>query len=231
MAVSELAAGCEYDFLIIDLEHGQSDEQAAFAQIAALSRYPVSPLVRIAAFRPEYVKRMLDFGAAGIIAPMIEDAEQAHEFARSMRYPPCGNRGMTGIFRASDYNNDFEEYYRQVDDNLLTVVQIESKKGVENIDTIAAVEGIDLLFIGHSDLSSDYGCYRQFSDPRIIEAEKRIIAAARANGKKTGMVLRPQMDLKDYIESGMTFIALGTDLGFIKETFRNQLNTINKLIK
>ena len=211
-AVAEMAGGCGYDFLVLDGEHGQCDEHAIFAQMARLEKFGVTRLVRLPAYRHEYVKRMLDYGADGILAPMIESAEQAEEFARSMRYPPQGTRGMTGIFRATDYNHAFQDYYASANQSLLCAVQIESAKGVENVEEIAAVEGVDLLFIGHSDLSSDYGCYRQFDDPRIHEAEQRVLAAARKNGKAVGMVLRPNMKLEEYLAAGVHFICLGTDL-------------------
>ncbi|MBO7327977.1 MAG: hypothetical protein J6W00_04305 [Lentisphaeria bacterium] len=222
-AVTEIAAGVGYDFLILDGEHGQCDENSIFQQLCAMRSYSSVGLVRIPAFRHEYVKRMLDYGADGILAPMIEDAAQAQEFAMSMRYPPDGNRGMTGIFRASDYNNDFDDYYAKVNETLLCAAQIESVKGVENVDEIATVKGIDLLFIGHSDLSSDYGCYKQFADPRMLAAEERIIQAARRNGKFVGMVLRPGMELEEYLKRGVNFICLGTDLGLIQKTFKDKL--------
>jgi len=222
-AITEIAAGDGYDFLILDGEHGQGDENSIFQQLCALRSYPSVGLVRIPAFRHEYVKRMLDYGADGILSPMIEDAEQARAFALSMRYPPEGNRGMTGIFRASDYNNDFDNYYAQVNDTVLCAAQIESVKGVENVEAIAAVKGIDLLFIGHSDLSSDYGCYKQFADPRIQKAEERVIHAARSNGKFVGMVLRPGMNLDEYVARGVNFICLGTDLGLIKKALKVSL--------
>ncbi|MBQ6471788.1 MAG: hypothetical protein IJJ33_07385 [Victivallales bacterium] len=223
-AIAEMAGGCGYDFAVIDGEHGQGGESASFDQIARLEKYETAALVRIPAYRHEYVKRMLDYGADGILAPMVESPEQARDYARSMRYPPHGTRGMTGIFRAADYNNDFRNYYAGADSALLCAAQIESARGVENVEAIASVEGIDLLFIGHSDLSIDYGCYKQFSDPRIIEAERRIIAAARDNGKFVGMVLRPNMDMDEYVASGVNFICLGTDLAMIQKAFQHQLN-------
>ena len=223
MAVAEIAGGCGYDFVVLDGEHGQCDEGALFRQICALGRYPTVGLVRIPAFRPEFVKRMLDYGADGILAPMIEDAEQARAYAASLRYPPEGNRGMTGIFRASDYNRDFDNYYQNANRTLLCAAQIETAKGVENIEEIAAVEGIDLLFIGHSDLTSDYGCYKQFSDPRILAAEERIIQAAKKYNKAIGLVLRPTMNLQEIIDRGVHFICLGTDLGILQKALRTQL--------
>lgn len=223
-SITEIAAGCGYDFLIIDGEHGQCDERSIFQQICALRVYDVVGLVRIPAYRHEYVKRMLDFGADGILAPMIETPEQAREYACSMKYPPEGTRGMTGIFRATDYNNEFDEYYAKANSDLLCAAQIESAKGVENVDAIASTPGIDLLFIGHSDLSSDYGCYKQFSDPRVQAAEEKVIQAARRNGKYVGMVLRPGMNMDEYVERGVNFICMGTDLGLIKKTFKEKLS-------
>lgn len=223
-AVTEVAAGCGYDFFVLDGEHGQCDERSIFEQMARLDKYEAAAIVRLPAFRPEYVKRMLDYGADGILVPMIENAGQAQEFAKSLRYPPRGRRGMTGIFRASDYNNNFAQYYREADDTLLAAVQIESAEAVENVEAIAAVDGVDLLFIGHSDLSIDYGCYKEFNDPRVVAAEKRVIAAAKANGKFVGMVLRPGMDLNQYVADGVNFICLGTDLGMMKTMFQKKLS-------
>lgn len=225
-AVTEVAAGCGYDFLVIDGEHGQGDEHAIFEQMARMEKYPSACIVRIPMYRPEYVKRMLDYGADGILAPMIETKEQAMDFAQSMAYPPRGKRGMTGIFRAADYNNNFEQYYKDADNALLAAVQIESAKGVENVEEIASVDGIDLLFIGHSDLSIDYGCYKQFSDPRVQAAEKRVIAAARKYGKSVGMVLRPGMDLAQYQADGVNFICAGTELALMQKAFRDKLNSM-----
>ena len=227
-ALTELAGEVGYDFCVIDGEHGQCDEHSCFDQLARLEKYPAAGLVRIPAFRHEYVKRMLDYGADGILAPMIETEETARAFADAMRYPPRGTRGMTGIFRASDYNGNFDEYYATANNTLLAAAQIESARGVEAVDLIAAVDGIDLLFIGHSDLTSDYGCYKKFSDPRILAAEARIIDAARRNGKYVGMVLRPGMDLNEYLKKGVNFICLGTDLGFVREAFRGKLSSMKE---
>ena len=225
-SAAELAGEAGYDFCVIDGEHGQGDERSCFEQLARLEKYPAAGIVRIPAFRHENVKRMLDYGADGILAPMIESEESAKDFADSMRYPPDGTRGMTGIFRASNYNGSFDEYFKTANDTLLAAVQIESAKGVEAVERIAAVDGIDLLFIGHSDLTCDYGCYKKFSDPRILRAEERIIDAARENGKFVGMVLRPGMDLGHYLQRGVNFICLGTDIGFMREILRGKLANV-----
>lgn len=222
-AVTELAGGSGADFVILDGEHGQGDERSLFESLARLEKYRVPALARIPAFRPEYVKRMLDYGAAGILAPMIEDAATAAEFARSMRYPPRGSRGMTGIFRASDYNRKFADYYARADEALVCAAQIESARGVENVEAIAAVPGVDLLFIGHSDLTSDYGCYGEFSDPRVLAAEARIIRAAMAHGKAAGLVLRPGMRAADYAKRGVALFCVGTDLGIIQAALKQRI--------
>lgn len=225
-AAAELAAECGCDFVVIDGEHGQGDERSWFEQIARLDKYETAALVRIPAFRREYVQRVLDYGGDGILLPMMESAAQAREFAAAMRYPPHGTRGMTGIFRASVYNRELKSYLEQADEKLLCAVQIESAAGVEQVDEIAAVDGIDLLFIGHSDLTMDYGCYRDFANPQIKEAEQRILAAAARYGKTAGMVLRPGMDLRDYASTCMKFICVGTDLGLMQSAFRTSLKSV-----
>ena len=226
-AAAEIAAGCGYDFVIADGEHGQGDERSLFDQIARMEKYETAVLVRLPAFRREYVQRVLDYGADGVLAPRMESEEEAREFAASMRYAPKGVRGMTGIFRASDYNRKIDSYLKEADEKLLCAVQIESAVGVENVEKIAATEGIDLLFIGHSDLSMDYGCYKQFSDPKVRNAEKRMIEGAVKYGKFAGMVLRPGLDLKQYIASGVNFICTGTDLGLMQTAFRESLRAVS----
>ena len=225
-AAAELAAECGCDFVVIDGEHGQGDERSWFEQIARLDKYETAALVRIPAFRREYVQRVLDYGGDGILLPMMESAVQAREFAAAMRYPPHGNRGMTGIFRASVYSHELKSYLEQADEKLLCAVQIESAAGIEQVDEIGAVDGIDLLFIGHSDLTMDYGCCKDFSNPRIKEAEQRILAAAARYGKTAGMVLRSGMDLRDYASTCMKFIFVGTDLGLMQSAFRESLKSV-----
>lgn len=217
--VAELAARSGFDWLLIDLEHGLGDEQLALRQIDAIDRRSCSPLVRIPALRAEYVKRLLDFGAAGIMAPMIGSREEAETLVSFMRYPPAGIRGVSSGCRAGGFGMEFKEYYRRADSELVGIAQIENAEGVAAAEAIAGVAGIHVLFIGHSDLSLQLGVFGEFSHLRMIEAEERILAACRKHGKVAGMLLKEEMDPAPYLAKGFQFLARGTDLGIVRNAF------------
>lgn len=223
LPVVEIAAECGFDWLLIDMEHGLGDEQATLQQIMMLNHASSAPIVRIPALNEATIKRILDFGASGIMAPMIETREEAERLVRAMRYPPEGIRGLSSGSRAADYGFHFKEYFQRANRELLCIAQIESAAAVRNIDSIASVEGIDVLFIGHSDLSLNLGCYRQFDSEPIRSAEKAVLEAARKHGKIAGMLCKPSMSATDCIERGFRFLAMGTDLNCMKSAFRKLL--------
>lgn len=223
-AVAEIAARNGFDWLLIDLEHGLGDEQAALRQTDAVNRCGVSPLVRIPALRAEYVKRLLDFGAAGVMAPMVGSGEEAAELVSYLRYPPEGIRGVSSGCKAGGFGTEFKEYFRRANAELIGVAQIANAEGVAAADEIAAVDGIDVLFIGHSDLSLQLGAFGDFSHPRMIEAETRVLAACRKHGKVAGMLLKEGMDSAPYQEKGFRFLARGTDLGILRSALGKHKN-------
>ncbi len=221
---AELAAHAGFDHLILDMEHGMGDEGVVLQMIRSLNGSETAPIVRIPFLRNEYIKKTLDFGAAGIMCPMVETAQDARELVDFMRYPPEGRRGFAGNSHAAGYGADFEEYFARANANLLCAAQIETARGVENVDAIAAVEGVDVLFIGHSDLSLSLGCFNNFADKKIIEAELAVLTAAKKHGKVAGMMLRSGMNAQDYINRGFTFLILGTDIGCLRSAYGKLLN-------
>ncbi|MFA6101453.1 MAG: aldolase/citrate lyase family protein [Victivallaceae bacterium] len=220
----ELAAHAGFDYLILDMEHGLGDEGDVLRMIRSLNGFETAPIVRIPYLRIEYIKKVLDFGAAGIMCPMVETAADAQNLVDFMRYPPAGKRGLTGSSHASGYGADFKDYFARANANLLCVAQIENANGVENVDAIAAVEGVDVLFIGHSDLSLNLGCLNNFDDKKIIEAELAVLAAARKHGKIAGMMLKSGMNAQNCIDRGFTSLVLGTDIGCLRSAYSKLLN-------
>jgi len=216
----EIAAECGFDWLLLDMEHGLGDEHSTLRQISALKNTQTAPIVRIPALAPETIKRVLDFGAAGIMSPMIETGEEAEKLVRAMRYPPLGNRGLSSGSRAAAFGFEFKEYFQKANSELLCIAQIESEAGIRNIAEIASVEGIDVLFIGHSDLSLNLGCFHDFSSETMRTAEKAILSAAQKYGKTAGMLLKQNMSPEPYLERGFRFLALGTDHGCMKSAFQ-----------
>lgn len=221
---AELAAHAGFDYLVLDMEHGLGDEGAILRIIRSLNGFETAPIVRIPYLRIEYVKKMLDFGAAGIMCPMVETGKDAKDLVDFMRYPPDGKRGFTGASRASGYGKDFKDYFARANDNLLCVVQIENAEGLENIDAIAAVEGVDVLFVGHSDLSLNLGCYNRFDDKKMVEAELAVLAAARKHGKIAGMMLKSGMSAQSSIDRGFNSLVLGTDITCLRSAYSKLLS-------
>lgn len=219
----EIAARCGYDWLLLDMEHGLGGEQETKNQIAAMDATDCGAIVRIPAMRSEYIKRILDFGASGIMAPMIENAAHARELVRAMRYAPDGIRGLSGGSRAAEYGFGFKEYFPRANGEILCIAQIECASAVEDIEGIAAVEGIDVLFIGHSDLSLNLGVYGKFDSPEMVHAEQAVLSAAEKYGKTPGMLLKASMDPARYLAKGFRFLALGTDHGLMKQAFQAPL--------
>lgn len=219
---AELAAAAGFDWALLDMEHGLGESADILHQIQVLSGTGCTSVVRVPSAVSDRIPRVLDFGAAGVMAPKIESAEQATEFIRALRYPPQGIRGMTRSSRASSYGYDFQHYAAQANAKLTAIVQIETGRAVKQADAIAAVDGVDILFIGHSDLSMDLGCFGQSDAPALQEAESAVLAACRRHGKRAGLIAKSGA-AASYRRRGFTFIALGTDIGCFKQGFATLL--------
>lgn len=212
----EIPARSGFDWLILDMEHGLSDEAAVKQQIAVIQRFTPAPIIRIPALKTHIIKRVLDYGAAGIMCPMVANADEARKLVSAMRYPPAGVRGLSGGSMAAGFGLDFQDYFAMANTGILSVAQIETRAGLEAAEEIAAVDGIDVLFIGHSDLSLNLGCHNDFTNPEILNAEKIVVEACRKHGKTAGMLLKSSMDIREYTNRGFKFMAQGTDLGLLR---------------
>lgn len=223
VVAAEVAGVAGFDWLLLDMEHGLGDEAGVLAMIRALNGSPAAPIVRIPVLREEYVKRVLDFGAAGIMCPMIRSADEARYLVSCMRYPPEGRRGLTTSSRAAGLGSGFKDYFARANRSLLCVIQIETREAVEDIDAIVATDGVDVLFVGHSDLSLGLDCFGEFEHPEVCAAEEKVLSAAARYGKTAGMLLRPDMSMSSYEERGFRFVALGTDTGCLRTGYRELL--------
>ncbi len=218
--VGEIASRAGFDWLLLDMEHGLGSESETLQQIQCLHDADAAPIVRIPACEAYFIKRILDFGASGIMVPMVNTADDARRFIKFLRYPPDGIRGMSGSSRAAAYGFSFPEYHADANKKILAIVQIETRESVDNVFEIAAVDGVDILFVGHSDLSLNLGCFREYDSPLIIEAERKVRAACEKYGKKMGMILRDKSLLNKYKEAGFSFFSMGTDIGILSKSFK-----------
>ena len=224
---AEIAARIGFDWILFDQEHGPGDSMTLLHQIQAVEAWPAAPLVRIAWNEMPRFKRALDLGASGIIVPYVQNRKEAEYAAASMRYTPEGLRGVASSPRAAGFAANFKEYYAAANDNLLTVVQIETGKTLDNLDDIAAVNGVDVLFVGPLDLSISLDTPNQFEDERFIEALKAVGRAAKENGKAAGILL-PKADWLDLVtDFGFSFIAIGADGGMILAGMAKSLEALS----
>ena len=214
-AATEAMASAGYDFLFLDNEHGPASLQDTLLQLHVLSGTPVAPVVRVPWNDPVYLKRVLDIGATSVMIPMIETAEQAKAAVASCRYPPKGTRGF-GPWREIGNGSDLVDYARRAHEELLIIGQIESVKAMENIDAIAAVEGLDLLYIGPNDLSGSVGRFREFEHPDVARAIDRAFAGIRRAGKPAGIVPYGVRTAAELFRDGYAMLAAATDLALMR---------------
>jgi 4-hydroxy-2-oxoheptanedioate aldolase len=217
---AEIAGLAGFDWLVVDLEHGAGGHDSALHQLQAISGTPAAPLVRVAWNEAPKIKRALDIGAAGIVVPWVTSAAEAKQAVAAMRYPPQGIRGAASITRAASFGARQKEYLASANENLLTVVQIETEQTLGRLDEIAGVDGVDVLFVGPFDLSLSMGIPTQYAEPRFRAALAQVAAAAHKHNKAAGILLSKPEQLEQTIADGYTFIGLGSDGGVLAEGMR-----------
>ena len=214
--IAKILQVCGFDFLIVDCEHGSFTTREV-ANIIAVSRGIGMPaLVRIPEMRREHALKFMEMGASGLLLPNTESAEQAKMLVDCTKYAPLGHRGVS----LSRPHTDFKKvsgatYMPEANDETILMCQIESRKGVENVEEIIAVEGIDVAFIGPNDMTQDYGILGQFDHPEIVAAFERIVAAAEANGKWAGAHFGGAAPLKPWLKKGMQINMWNSDNGLL----------------
>jgi 2-keto-3-deoxy-L-rhamnonate aldolase RhmA len=217
---AELCARGGCDWLIIDLEHGAGTEASLLAELHATGATSAAALVRPRSGDRLPIGRALDLGAHGIMVPRIDLPEQAREAISFMRYPPDGGRGLALLTRGAGLGELGHTQIQAVNRRILGVIQIESRSAVDNVHEIAAIDGVDVLFVGPTDLSHSLGVPGAFDDPNYLDALRRVVTAADSAGKVAGILLRSAAALPAHRELGFRFIGLGSDLAFITDGAR-----------
>jgi 4-hydroxy-2-oxoheptanedioate aldolase len=225
---AELAANAGFDWLLIDGEHAPNDLRTLLGQLQAIAPYPGQPVIRPVIGDTALIKQLLDIGAQTLLVPMVESAAQASELVRAMHYPPHGVRGVgSALARASRWNS-IASYLDHADEQMCLLVQIESCEGLANLDAIAAVEGVDGVFIGPADLSASMGHRGNPGHPQVQAAIEDAIARIRQAGKAAGILSADEKLARRYIELGAAFVAVGVDttvlmrgLQTLAATFKN----------
>ena len=208
---AEICAGAGFDWLVIDTEHGPFDLPAALRHQQTMAAYDVSAVVRPVSDDRNLLKQLLDTGAQSLVVPMIESAQQAAELVRSVRYPPAGVRGLgTALARAARWTR-IPGYLHKANDQICLLAQVETERAVQALPGILAVEGIDGVFIGPSDLSASMGHIGNARHPDVVKAIHEVLHKARAAGKIAGILALDLAHAQEYREQGANMIGIGTD--------------------
>jgi 2-keto-3-deoxy-L-rhamnonate aldolase RhmA len=216
--IARMARTAGFDMIYIDLEHSTLTLEATGQICQAALSAGIAPMVRVPANTPEYIQRVLDGGALGIIAPGVRSADEARAVVRATKYPPLGKRGAGGALPQLEYRAfPTAEANAAVNAATMVIVQFESAEAVEKADEIAAVEGVDMVLIGVNDLLADMGLAGQLDHPRVREVYARTIAACRKHGKHVGvggLSTRPKL-AAEFIAMGARLLSTGTDIQFL----------------
>jgi 2-keto-3-deoxy-L-rhamnonate aldolase RhmA len=217
--IAQMLKTCGFDWLFVDCEHSSMDLDTA-AQISSASlAVGITPVVRVPGLEHWHASRVLDNGAQGVVFPHIEDESQAQRAVNACRFPPQGHRSMGGGLQQTGFATmPVGEAARLVNEETLVVVMIESPRGVENCEEIAAVRGVDALLVGTNDLCFEMGIPGQFNDPRVAEAYKKVIAACRKHGKFPGMggMYTPEL-LERHVGMGVQLVLSGSDFSLVMQ--------------
>ncbi len=220
--MAEVLAYAGLDFLLIDHEHGQGSIDDAIGQLRAMKGTECTGVLRVPTNDHIYIKRALDAGVGGIMVPNVNTGEQARQVVDACRYAPAGIRGAFGGMRAMRYGFD-PGYYDSAFENLVVAVQVESAGAIDNIPAIAAVEGVDVVFIGPRDLSATLGKLNRFDDPEVRGQIDRAAAAILKSGKLLGSTAISGKVAKEMTGRGFRFIVGGSDVGLLGQGVRAML--------
>jgi 2-dehydro-3-deoxyglucarate aldolase/4-hydroxy-2-oxoheptanedioate aldolase len=225
--LARLAASAGAEFIIFDQEHTGWSVETIRMLVATSGAADLVPMVRVPTTQYHLIACVLDVGARGIMVPMVESVEQARLIVQSAKYPPVGRRGAAFGVAHDDYaGGSVDEKIKSANDELLLIAQIESVAGVECVEALAAVDGIDVLWIGHFDLTNSMGIPAQFGHRRYLDAVTRVVAACRANGKATGIMAGSVQDAQQALDQGFRIVAYSGDLWLYQQALREGLATI-----
>jgi len=211
---TEIAAGSGFDFLVLDMEHAPNELTAIRDQLQAMQGSAAAPVVRPPWNDTVVFKRLLDVGAQNFVVPMVQDADDARRAVAATRYPPRGVRGVAVATRANRFGR-VTDYLQRASDEICVHVQIETRAALANLEAIAAVDGVDGLFIGPSDLAADFGQLGNSAHPEVRRAIDDAIARICATGKVAGILAPIEADARHWLALGATFVAVGSDLGVL----------------
>jgi 4-hydroxy-2-oxoheptanedioate aldolase len=211
---TEVLAGAGFDWLLIDTEHAPNDIRSVLGQLQAMMEHSTHPVVRVVFNDRIEVKRYLDAGVQSFLIPMVDTAEEARAAVSYTRFPPEGVRGFAGVSRASRFGR-IPNYHARAHEEICVIVQIESQTALDNLEEIAAVPGVDGLFIGPGDLSAAIGHLGNQAHPEVVELIETAIGRIIAAGNRAGILTTDETLARRYMQAGSIFTAVGLDTGIL----------------
>lgn len=214
---TEILGLAGFDWLLLDGEHAINDVMTFVPQLMALKDSISAPVVRPASNDQVLIKRLLDIGFYNFLIPYIETVEQAKQAVSYTRYPPEGLRGVSVAHRSNAFGT-IPDYFTKINQNICVMVQIETQQAVDNVEAITAVEGVDGIFVGPSDLSASLGHFGNPKHPDVQAKIKHVFEVAKTQGKACGILAPIEADAHHYIAMGATFVAVGSDLSLLRNS-------------
>lgn len=210
----EAVAGAAFDWLLLDMEHSPNDLESLLVQLQAVAAYAPAPVVRVPWNDTVTIKRVLDAGAQSLLIPYVQTLEEARAAVAATRYPPEGVRGVAGTTRATRFGR-VARYAQRAHEEICLLVQLETKDALQHIEAIAALEGIDGIFIGPADLHASLGLAGEVAHPQVWPLIEQAIGRIRAAGKAPGILIGDERLASRCIELGTLFTAVGSDVGLL----------------
>ena len=224
---AEISATIGYDWLLLDGEHAPNTLESMLSQLQAIAPYESEgishPVVRPPIGDRALIKQLLDIGAQTLLIPMVETVEQAKELVQAMHYPPKGVRGVGSALARSSRWNQVGNYLQQADQEMCLLLQIETVKGLENLDAIAALEGVDGIFIGPADLSASMGHLGNPGHPEVQAAIESSFKIIKSHNKAAGILHENEAEAKRFIDMGFNFVAVGVDTSLFVNSCQKRL--------
>lgn len=226
----EVLAGSGFDWLLLDTEHSPNELTMVYTQLQAMTGSPTAAVVRPVWNDMVAFKRLLDIGVQTLLVPYVQTAEEARRAVAFTRYPPEGVRGVASVMRANRWGR-IADYAARVHDELCVIVQIETRKAVDNIEAIAAVDGVDGLFIGPSDLAADLGYIGRSAHPDARAAIDDAILRIGRTGKFAGILAPVEADARHWLDLGCRFVAVGSDVGVLRAHTEALAKTFKSIVR
>ena len=231
--IGKIMATSGYDWLFIDMEHNSMDIDIASQISVAAQDAGITPIVRVPDFAHHHATRVLDCGAMGVVFPHVDNAEIAKKLVSYCLYPPKGHRSMTGVLPQLDFKQQpIADVASTINKNMLIVIMLESPEAIDNVESIAAIDGVDVVLIGTNDLCMEMGIPGDYSNPKVKDAYIKVIEACKKYGKTPGMggVYNEEL-MSEYIKMGMRFILSGSDLSFMMQSASQRSNKLRSFLK